>query len=186
MFRNRPKITSDAVWPCEGLICDCGRISDFTITTIKGQRYNVLSIYGKNNDEIPDHYHFANIFLHNSNYHRIHSPVSAKITRIEHVPGDLVLLRPWAYKTAPSLPAFRNERINVDLVPETGEPWYVSIVGGPTVGLIAVRPEITLESPLTIGDEIATFLLGSTCCIACPKRLDIFSVGDSIRVGDAI
>ena len=135
-------------------------------------------------DQILEIY-FSNIFLHNNNYHRIHAPVNGKISRIEHIPGDLVLLRPWAYKN-PSLPALRNERINVDIVDEEGKTWYLSIVGGPGVGAIVLGDKTTLGSSVEIGKEIATFLLGSTCCIASPIPVTKNKIGDQVFMGEPL
>ena len=135
---------------------------------------------------VHDDYYFSNVFLHNNNYHRIHSPVNGSITRVEHIPGDLVILRPWIYKNDPSLPALRNERINVDIKSEKGEHWFLSIVGGPAVGTMVMAQGITVGSAINIGQEVATFLLGSTCCIASPIPISQASLGEQVKVGQPL
>lgn len=185
LFIHPPKIEATSVWACEGLLCEYGKIDELNEVRVKGQKRHLRTIFGAAGSEIPTDYYFSNIFLHNNNYHRIHSPVNGKIARIEHIPGDLVLLRPWAYKN-PSLPALRNERINVDVEDEQGRMWYLSIVGGPGVGAIVLGSETTIGSQVGIGEEIATFLLGSTCCIASPDPVVKNKVGDQVFMGDPL
>ena len=108
--------------------------------------------------------------MHNKNYHRIHAPISGTITRIQHVPGDLIILRPWIYKQNPSLPAFRNERYNIDITDDKGRVWYLSVVGDPAVGTIELSKLIQVGNSVEKLDELALFLLGSTCCMAAPEK----------------
>jgi len=182
LWKVPPAINSEQVWACEGLLCQYGKIDELDLVRVKGQTRHLRTIFGEIRDEIPTDYFFSNVFLHNNNYHRIHAPVNGTISRIEHIPGDLVLLRPWAYKN-PSLPALRNERINVDIVDKQGRTWYLSIVGGPGVGAIVLGGDTTIGSFVGIGNEIATFLLGSTCCIASPEPITKNKTGDQVYMG---
>ncbi|MEQ8573726.1 MAG: phosphatidylserine decarboxylase [Fulvivirga sp.] len=166
---NKPlDITTDYIWPCEGLLCDYGTVQSFDTVNIKGDHKNIKSIFGAPGNDIDDNYNFSNVFLHNNNYHRIHAPTNLVVEEIEHILGDLVMLRPWRYKEAPSLPAMRNERVNLKLVDEKNRFWYLSIVGGPAVGTIQLRPSVRPGYQLSIGEEIGKFLLGSTCCMVSP------------------
>lgn len=185
LWKIPPVIESKSVWACEGLLCEYGKLDELSLVKVKGQTRHLRTIFGDAGKEIPNDYFFYNVFLHNNNYHRIHAPVNGTISRIEHIPGDLVLLRPWAYKN-PSLPALRNERINVDIMDEQGRTWYLSIVGGPGVGAIVLGSETTIGSSVGIGAEIATFLLGSTCCIASPQELNTNKVGDQVYMGNPL
>lgn len=171
VFKEPLKIESEAAWPCEGLLCEYGKVSETKLVNVKRQKRHLRSIFGEIGKSIPDNYFFSNVFLHNNNYHRIHSPIDGTVTRIEHIPGDLVVLRPWVYKNDPSLPALRNERINVDIQSKKGEHWFLSIVGGPAVGTIVMAQGIAIGSVVAIGQELSTFLLGSTCCMASPLAL---------------
>lgn len=183
IYKEIPKIESNQIWPCEGLICDSGKISELAEINVKGDIRNVRSIFGRFGLDIPQSYFFTNIFLHNNNYHRIHMPTKGVIRDIEKIPGDLVLLRPWIYKNAPSLPAMRNERVNIKIEVEKDTFWYLSIVGGPAVGSIILNCNATIGSELAIADELGKFLLGSTCCIAAPlpsKR----RVNNRVSLGD--
>lgn len=168
VFKRPLNISTDYIWPCEGLLCDYGAVKDLDSVNVKGDRKNVRSIFGSFGHDIPDDYFFSNVFLHNNNYHRIHSPASLVVEEIERIPGDLVMLRPWLYKEAPSLPAMRNERVNLKLIDGSNRHWYLSIVGGPAVGTIVLGEHIKAGFPLSIGHEVGKFLLGSTCCMVSP------------------
>lgn len=169
LFKERPTTQSAQVWPCEGLLCHFGRVGSIPNSNVKGDRRSVADIFGVEANTIPDTYQFSNVFLHNKNYHRIHAPINGTISRIQHVPGELVILRPWIYRHNPSIPAFRNERVNIDMIDEQGRTWYLSIVGGPAVGTIELPEEIKVGNSINILDELAVFYLGSTCCMASPE-----------------
>jgi len=170
-FKNPPRVQSSIVWPCEGLLCESESVSDTLVANVKGEKKYVREIFGRAGKTIPSNYHFANVFLHNNNYHRIHSPVSGTITSIERVPGELVLLRPWIYTNEPSLPAMINERVNLTIDDTLGKTWYLSIVGGPAVGTIRMSKKITKYAQVVVGEEVGLFLLGSTCCIVSPQPI---------------
>ena len=181
-FKNPPTNESPWVWPCEGLLCEEGRVENIASANIKADHRAVSTVFGISPDILPRNYSFTNVFLH-KNYHRIHSPITGKISRIQHVPGDLVVLRPWIYKQNPSLPAFRNERYNIDIIDEQGRTWYLSIVGGPAVGTIALPKEVVLGATVSKLDELALFYLGSTCCMAAPIAPRFHQKNTFVEVG---
>lgn len=182
-FKKLPINRSPWVWPCEGLLCDLGSVSEFGITRVKSDLRTVETIFGVAKGSIPETYSFTNVFLHNKNYHRIHAPVSGTITRIQHIPGDLIILRPWIYKHNPSLPAFRNERYNIDVTDDKGRIWYMSVVGGPAVGTIKLANSISVGNSVEKLDELALFFLGSTCCMAAPEIPRYHSKNTFVEVG---
>ena len=182
-FKNLPRNEESSVWPCEGLLCDEGKVGNIATSRVKSDNRTVHTIFGVEEGEIPSNYTFTNVFLHNKNYHRIHAPVQGTISRIQHIPGDLVILRPWIYKQDPSLPAFRNERYNIDITDNDGRTWFMSIVGGPAVGTIELGKDIALGMTVEKLDEIALFYLGSTCCMASPVPPRIHSKNSFVEVG---
>lgn len=184
-FIERPIARDEWAWPCEGVLCHSGRVNDIPRSNVKGDIRSVADIFGVKNEDIPEDYHFANVFLHNKNYHRIHSPIRGRVTRIQHIPDELVVLRPWIYKYNPSVPAFRNERINVDIEDEYGRTWFMSIVGGPAVGSIELKTGLKVGSEVKQLDEIAVFYLGSTCCIASPVKTVAYPDFAEIELGMA-
>lgn len=182
-FKILPKNPSTWVWPAEGLLCDHGLSGDKPGSSVKGEYRTLETIFGLPEKSLPDCYHFTNVFLHNKNYHRIHAPVNGTITRIQHIPGDLVVLRPWIYKADPSLPAFRNERYNIDISDADGHTWYLSVVGGPAVGTIELSKHLYEGAPVNKLDELALFYLGSTCCMAAPRSPRFHEINTFVEVG---
>lgn len=162
-------LDSDMVWPCDGLLCETLVVDETSIVNVKGERRHIRAVFGARGAEISDGAFFANVFLHNRDYHRIHSPVTGNVVWVERLSGDLRLLRPWAYKhTSPSVPALTNERVNVCLVDSSDRKWFLSIVGGPGVATIAGFEHLVTGTRVSCGAELATFKMGSTCCIVSP------------------
>lgn len=182
---NPPMIESESVWPCEGYLCEIGKVQNLDLVKVKGETRHLRTVFGDASHRIPNDYFFSNVFLHNNNYHHIHAPVSGKITRIEHIPGELLLLRPWAYQKNPSLPALTNERVNVDIEDQNGKTWFLSIVGGPLVATINLPKKIKLGATVNISEKIASFAMGSTCCMASPIPPQN-KTGDMVNMGDPI
>lgn len=182
-FKSLPETESSFVWPCEGLLCDADKIHNLGMVHVKCDIRTVSTVFGLEEGQIPSSYSFTNVFLHNKNYHRIHSPIDGTITRIQHVPGDLVVLRPWIYKNNPSLPAFRNERYNIDILDKNGKTWYLSIVGGPAVGTIELATDISVGASVTKLQKLSLFYLGSTCCMAAPIPPRYHSKNTFVEVG---
>ncbi|MBT8185465.1 MAG: phosphatidylserine decarboxylase [Eudoraea sp.] len=182
-FAAPPSNNDPFVWPCEGLLCDCASVKSLSSVQVKCDRRNIATIFGVDAGKIPGNYHFTNVFLHNKNYHRIHAPVAGKIVRIQHIPGDLVVLRPWIYKQDPSLPAFRNERYNIDIEDKMNRTWHLSIIGGPAVGTIALPENIAVGNQVNKLEELALFYLGSTCCMAAPESPRYHKKNSFVEVG---
>ncbi|MGZ3692134.1 MAG: phosphatidylserine decarboxylase, partial [Pseudobdellovibrio sp.] len=133
-YKTPPPLEAEQVWPCEGYICDWGRFSEKNDSLVKGQKIDLNQIFNSPAETTQD-YFFTNVFLHNHNYHRVHSPVSGEIKKISVIPGDLIFLRPWFYKRDDvSYPAFRNERVVFEIVDENNKSWFVALVGGFGVG----------------------------------------------------
>ena len=184
-LKEPPELKGNSTWPCEGILCEYDQVGQLPQVIVKKEKRDLRTIFGEGGSRIPDDYYFSNVFLHNKDYHRIHAPISGQITRIEHIPGDLVLLRPWIYPEDPSHPALRNERYNVDITDRRGKTWYLSIVGGPAVGTVKLSEKSCLQSYITAGEEIATFLLGSTCCMASPLPVNK-RVGQPVWIGESL
>ncbi|PRX55025.1 phosphatidylserine decarboxylase [Flagellimonas meridianipacifica] len=182
-FKELPLNDSPFVWPCEGLLCDENKVENLDYVQVKTDIRSVTTVFGLKYNEIPKNYTFTNVFLHNKNYHRIHSPITGTITRIQHIPGDLIVLRPWIYKQNPSIPAFRNERYNIDIEDERGRTWYLSIVGGPAVGTIELSANIKIGSEVKQLQELSLFYLGSTCCMAAPVSPRFHTKNTFVEVG---
>jgi phosphatidylserine decarboxylase len=185
-FKTTPVISSESIWPCEGYLCDWGIFTEKKDSLVKGQKLDLNEIFKSLPDTTQNHY-FSNVFLHNHNYHRVHSPISGVITKITKIPGSLIFLRPWFYsRDTVSLPAFKNERLILQIKDLADRDWWLAFVGGFGVGTIEVSKKIHIGSEVLLGQELGQFNLGSTVCIASPIKQNINkSYLDNVNVGEA-
>lgn len=180
-----PTKLADPIWPCEGYICELNQVANLPVVTVKGQSRNLKTIFHPFENQIPENYFFTNIFLHNHNYHHIHAPISGQIERIVRIGGELSILRPWAYQRHEvSKPALINERVNVQIKDAANRSWFLSIVGGMGVGTVILPSGIQEGVYVQQGQEIASFKLGSTCCMASPEKPGDKNYLEKIFVGD--
>lgn len=182
---NPIKGEGSQLWPCQGFICEHGAVKDVNQTVIKKQRTTIDEVF--RDIQVPAHYDYVNIFLHNHNYHHFHAPVAGKIRRIEHVPGKLTFLRPWFYRRKNvSLPAILNCRVLINILDSNQRLWYLAIVGGMGVGGIVLADNIFLGAQVMAGQEIGWFELGSTICMAVPIKISPKRYLTKIMAGDVI
>lgn len=181
------KSKAEMVWPCQGYVCDYGLVKDFDLVKIKGEKHEVKFVFGSAEHRIPDDYTFINIFLHNHNYHRFHAPVDGTIVHIEYIKGRLTFLRPWLYQARDiSLPAFKNERVIIEIKDKNHRSWFITFVGGMGVGKIHLHDTIKVGASIERTDEIGYFLLGSTCCLAIPEEVEDLHYMKKVQVGEAL
>lgn len=174
------------------------------------------NLYGKSSDEPKDtKLFFAVIYLAPGDYHHFHSPVDwvCKIRR--HFPGDLFSVAPYFQRNFPNL-FILNER--VALLGHWKHGFFsMTPVGATNVGSIKLdfdkelktnvkrnkhsEPhacyEATYENaskilggmPLTKGEEMGGFMLGSTVvlCFEAPKEFKYnIKVGDKVEMGQEL
>ena len=153
---------------------------------------------------------FSTIYLAPHNYHRVHSPVSGQITAIRYFPGELWPVNQPFVKMVPGL-FVRNERLVFDIELDGGGIVHTVMVGALNVGRItspflesfatnslsegrAVARSFRkgLPRPIKVGEEIGTFMLGSTVVLAFDEKacgsISPRSVDSeiSVRVGDSL
>ncbi|MBM4250950.1 MAG: phosphatidylserine decarboxylase [Deltaproteobacteria bacterium] len=127
---------------------------------------------------------YQTIYLAPHNYHRVHAPFSGSVTRITHRPGELWPVNTTFVRRVPRLFA-RNERLVFDFTMKNGGRAFVVMVGAFNVGRMVtpLAPDLITNSrarqlrpkvadcrfdtgrPVAIGDEIGTFMLGSTVVV---------------------
>ncbi len=181
------KTNGSMSWPCEGYVCESGKFSDLNLVNIKGNLIKATKIFGKFHQDILAESSFFNIFLHNHNYHRFHSPVDAEVLDIEAISGKLLFLRPWFYqKNQVSFPSFLNERVIIKLKDSNQLVWHLCFVAGMGVGNIELHKNISIGNQIKMGDEIGLFLLGSTCCMSVPYLVAPKNYMAQVEVGAAI
>ncbi len=166
------------VSPADGkLIYSEASVKDHA-TQIKGIQYSLSELCGQSVDAA----WFFTVYLAPHNYHRVHSPISGNLESIEHIPGFLWPVHEGAVRYVPQL-FCKNERVIFKL--KSGQGFvFVVMVGAFNVGRITTDfwPEFTANtfkhsrstknfehSPITAGDELGVFQLGSTVVVILDK-----------------
>mgnify|MGYP006288096321 CR=1 FL=1 len=132
---------------------------------------------------------YQTIYLAPHNYHRVHAPFTGQVTSVTHRPGELWPVNNTFVRRVPRLFA-RNERMVFDFRLERGGRAFVVMVGAFNVGRMVtplapnlvtnnakrqVRAKVVerrLDPPakVAIGDEIGTFMLGSTVVVVFDRE----------------
>lgn len=158
---------------------------------------------------------YSTIYLAPHNYHRVHSPVSGQLEKIHYIPGKLWPVNEIFTSVIPGL-FTENERLVFEVSVNDKEAQgtvYIVMVGALNVGRMvspfwpefasndwlkqntsnlahteSTEPKIRLES----GDEIGTFMLGSTVVIVYDeglgKSLNLIECRDTqkVRMGQSL
>ncbi len=200
----RPLASADWVCPVDGAISQFGPINKDQIFQAKGHQYSTRALVGGDAQLAArfDDGHFATIYLSPRDYHRIHMPCDARLTRMIYVPGDLFSVNPVTARGVPGLFA-RNERV-VCVFDTAHGPFIQVLVGATIVGSMAttwhgvVNPPRTPnvrewrydDAPVALkqGDEMGRFLLGSTVVLLWPRDTLCFNPdwapAGAVRMGE--
>lgn len=184
---TRP-ISGDAdtvICPCDGKIVGFGEIarSDPPTFTIKGNQYSIDALLG--GAERADSYgggtYFV-IYLHPRDYHRVHVPVNMELQLIRHIPGARFPVNGLLDRRVQAIYG-KNERVVFQFEVAGRGALAIVMVAAFGVGNIeSVHPmgsvphmDVSRErvfSPRAAvrrGDELGSFLLGSTVVMLCGK-----------------
>ena len=175
----RPLADADFVCPVDGAISQFGAIDDHHIMQAKGHKFTTTQLVGGDAALGAQFQHgsFANLYLSPKDYHRLHMPCDARLTRMIYVPGALFSVNPTTARGVPGLFA-RNERVTCVFESEECGTFVMVLVGATIVGSMAtpwhgvVNPKRTgvisewtyADKPVVLkkGEEMGRFLLGST------------------------
>ncbi len=202
----RPLADRDFVCPVDGAISQFGTIEHDQIFQAKGHRYSTTALVGGDSVLAAqfDHGTFATLYLSPRDYHRIHMPCDAKLTRMIYVPGALFSVNPVTARGVPGLFA-RNERV-VCVFESLHGPFVLVLVGATIVGSMAtvwhgvvnasragtVREWHYHDKDIVLrkGEEMGRFLLGSTVVMLFPRGVMEFNpewtATRTIRMGEAM
>lgn len=181
----RPIAEGTIVSPVDGCISQLGKIHNGRIVQAKGHDYSILELLG-GDEQLATEFaggQFATIYLSPRDYHRIHMPLSGKLTRMRYVPGKLFSVNPLTVRGIPRLFA-RNERVITLFTTEIG-PVALILVGAIFVGSMEtvwhegeITPPYTADIldwhyadadiQLNKGDEMGRFNMGSTVIVLLP------------------
>ncbi len=132
---------------------------------------------------------YQTVYLAPHNYHRVHAPFSGKLRAIRYLPGQLWPVNVPFVARIPRLFS-RNERLSFEFELSSGGRAFAVMVGAFNVGRMTtpLAPDliandlsrqlgaspriIAFEPPRAVaqGDELGTFLLGSTVVLVYDKQ----------------
>ncbi len=189
--------------PADGTISQLGKIEHDTLYQIKGHNYSLTSLlggYASLSDQFLDG-SFATVYLFPRDYHRVHMPLTGKLTKMIYVPGKLFSVNKITEKEITDV-FTRNERIVCLFDTEAG-PMAIILVGAMIVASIetiwagqvtpfnknvAVWNYRDLNNiEIKKGEEMGRFKLGSTAIVLFGKSAinweESIKVDSKTRVG---
>jgi phosphatidylserine decarboxylase len=208
----RPLADAPVVAPCDGVVAAAGPIVDGTLVQAKGRTYSVAELV-----TVPSLAaslaggSFVTTYLSPRDYHRVHTPVAGSLVGYHYVPGQRWPVSGRFMRNVDRLLAV-NERVVIELTTAWG-PVVVVMVAASGVGNMWLshlrqpdgdgvgtdtriwhesgEPRHVTLPPVTLaaGDELGSFLLGSTVVMLLPARaprLRALADGDVMRFGEAL
>ena len=203
--RDFPRTAGIAVSPVDGIIGQHGAITKGRLIQAKGRDYSANYLLADVEEARRyDEGVFITLYLSPRHYHRIHAPCSGNITGARYVPGALLPVNAAAVQHVPHLFP-RNERVSCLIDSDIGRCAVVA-VGAYNVGRISTTfdsawagPEQSVSNrhthgserhydaplPVTQGDEIMAFHLGSTVVLLFERgvRITAPAPGTEVRIG---
>lgn len=176
---SRPLAVGDdtVVAPCDGTLTQFGAVDGVTLLQAKGRSYSLEELLGERGDaaDALRGGSYCTIYLAPRDYHRVHAPLAAMLTRTRYVPGRRFSVN---RATAAAIDRIfcRNERA-VCWFDTSAGPMVVVLVGALNVSSISTfaRGEIASGTPrhweermplrVERGAEIGRFNLGSTVIV---------------------
>ncbi len=167
--------------PADGTIACLGTIGENTALLAKGHRYSISNLLGSAEAAAPyQDGQYLTVYLAPHNYHRVHMPVSGRLTHMRYIPGTLFPVNQEACAQVDGLFA-KNERVICYFETEHGLMALV-FVGAMIVGSVATAWHGKVsgdgitdwtydDTPLyERGADIGYFALGSTVITLWPNQ----------------
>jgi phosphatidylserine decarboxylase len=171
--------------PADGAVSQLGKIEHGTLFQAKGHHYSLTTLLG-GDASLSNQFlggSFATVYLSPKDYHRVHMPLTGKLTKMIHIPGKLFSVNKVTAEQIPNVFA-RNER-TVCLFDTEAGPMAVILVGAMIVASIEtvwagqVTPfnknvvtwdyEELNNIEIKKGEEMGRFKLGSTAIVLFGK-----------------
>ena len=188
------KIVGTFVSPADGILEKSEPVLNGMAVQAKGINYSLEElVYGRGN-HVPEDFNaawFVTVYLAPHNYHRVHAPFEGRVSKLRYIPGRLWPVNRPAVRAIPGL-FCRNERLVFDFDVSKGGKAYVVMVGAMNVGRMVTplksdfvtnaarrqlgeikATELSLDSvsgERGCGDEIGTFMLGSTVVVVLDAK----------------
>jgi phosphatidylserine decarboxylase len=185
-------IHSQVCSPADGWLQYSRKVNDNQeLIQAKGFYYSAADLIAQDEKDIPKLFWFTSIYLAPHNYHRVHSPISGELLSITHVRGDLWPVNSY-YSENLSRLFCRNERLVFTIKSETQGTVFIVMIGALNVGKIRspylpnfysneyfsnnkyAKKVFRLDQTknLNAGDEIGTFMMGSSTVVLFEKNLN--------------
>jgi phosphatidylserine decarboxylase len=193
-----------AIAPADGILTEHGLIEGGRVYQAKGSPYTLTELLGEAGAEVAalEGGRYFTIYLAPHNYHRVHSPLAAALTRTRYMPGARFSV---SRATAAAIPRLfcRNERVACWFETRHGT-MVVVLVGALNVSSISTfahgeiasgAPQQWLEQPprpVAAGEEIGRFNMGSTVVVllGSPRfefaPAPVVADGRPVRMGQAL
>ena len=199
----RPLAKAKVVSPVDGALSEFGLINEGQIIQAKGHYYTVNELLA-GEEQLSQHFmrgSFATFYLSPKDYHRIHMPMDALLTKMVYVPGKLFSVQPATVRIIPQLFA-RNERLVAFF--DTAQGFMAMVLVGATiVGAIGTRWQGEMKRSrgkqsfdftekdihAQQGEEMGYFKLGSTVVLLFSEKQhwhQALQVGSPVRYGQAL
>lgn len=193
--------------PADGVIQQIGALQGDDILQVKGMSYSAAELLGGDPEQAARYRDgsFATIYLAPFNYHRVHMPLTGRILRMTHVPGELWSVNATTAARVPRLFA-RNERVVCECAAAWGS-FVVVLVGALNVGSVSTAwagevlprrggaarwdyPSDASATRLERGAVMGQFNMGSTVVVLLPPGAAQWraglEAGMSVRVGQSL
>jgi len=175
----RPLAATDIISPVDGQISQIGQINNGSLIQAKGRDFQLDDLLAGQTDMVKLFKQglFTTLYLAPKDYHRIHMPITGRLTDMVYVPGRLFSVNQRTSRAVPNLFA-RNERVICLFETELG-PMAMILVGALFVGSIdtvwagtiapsrlsSVKRWNYSEPVLERGAEMGRFNMGSTVIV---------------------
>ncbi|MFT5732005.1 MAG: phosphatidylserine decarboxylase [Planctomycetota bacterium] len=181
--------------PVDSMIQAMSPVTEGAVIEAKGRDYPVRDLLAGVGEEIDlEGGHQFTLYLGPKDYHRIHSPLDAKLVESRHIAGERFSVQPKVLAKRRVLPI--NERVVLRLESDRG-PFFMVLVGAIIVGRIRVVGldpfhvgPVSPPRAFARGEELGRFEMGSTVVLVTPpgflSPMEGVQQGDSIKLGQAI
>lgn len=200
----RPVAPDAIVSPVDAAVGAYGTVAHDTLVQAKGRTYSLASLLGDRAlAERFDGGTYTTLYLSPKDYHRIHVPIDADITRAMYIPGALWPVNTAAVTHVADLFAV-NERLVITLERGTGAVMAVVAVGATMVGMTRVvfddlhtnaRRRVVQDRryspaiPAHAGGPLGHFEFGSTVILVCSPEcgtIDPLAHGETVQMGQRL
>jgi phosphatidylserine decarboxylase len=165
--------------PVDGTVSQLGGVSNGQIFQAKGAHYTTAALLADATAEARyGSGAFACLYLAPYNYHRIHMPVTGRLTATRYVPGEFFSVNPATVRAVPGLFA-RNERVVCEFETALG-PMAMVLVGALFVGSIETVYAGEINPPPSRGGRVTSIAEGVGSEFARGAEIGRFNMGSTV------